>query len=382
MKTNKIYQSKNETETKLDECIRNLVSGGIRILPSERDLCEITGGSRKVLRELIEELTERGRLVLKKRKREIVIPESSGKMISVLFVAIGNYHVETYSWAQLWHYLQKEAEISNIDLQLVLIPSSEQKRKDAIRFLKHSDAKYLILPDVKNILKHDRFDFKKHICIFTDENDTQSEENVISLDNLELGKMAARALYQAGYRRPAIISKRFYPDYLPFVLRTRGVIEECGKLGIALRKKDCLTIDCKSTRNMMISTLDHAEHLAQTNEYDSIFIITDEELLLINSILYEYGVNHERFGLISMDGSGVYERFFYPLPVLTSASEEIARKILQSVCDMEKGGKIGHIRCTPTLLNGEFLHPEMKDQEGKKLYFRHQYKTTKRRKDV
>ena len=369
MKANKIYQSKNETETKLEECIRKLVGGGIRILPSERDLCTITGGSRKVIRELIEELTERGRLVLKNKKREIVMPESSGKKIPVTFAAVGNYHVENYSWAQLWYYLQKEAEISNIDLKLVLIPSSEQKRKEAVRLLKHSDARYLILPNVKKILKHERFDFKKHICIFTDEDDMESEENVISLDNLELGKMAARALYQAGYRSPAIISLRLYPDYLPFILRTQGFIEECGKLGIDLRKKDCFTIDCKSIRSEMISTLDHAEHLAQTKGFDSIFLISDGALRLITASLYEHGISYERFGLITMDGSGAYERFVYPTPVLTSASEEIARKILQSIRNMENGGKIGHIRCAPTLLNGDFLNPGAKIPHKKRITF-------------
>ncbi len=360
MADKKTYQNKEVTRERLNNCIRELTGCGMRDLPSERDLCTITGGSRKIIRELLLELEANGSLIRRNQKREIAEFETKSKEIPLLFSSIGHNMVENRSWAKLWFTLSRLAPDYGIKPELVLVGWPWKKAVPALRYIQSSPAKYLIVTNSYEGFQKNHFDFDSKLSICTDEHCSTICRNVVSLDNREAGRIAARELYNAGYRAPALFAEIHTPSYLPFEYRVAGFREECETLGIPLSDSDIYTMHYhgRSNKANLLDTTAQAERIAKAGKYDSLFSIVDERVPLICDTLLEHRIHYGDIGIISLNGSNISMNYHFPFTVVSSATKGIAMQIIRSVLDVESGRKtsVGQIRIKPDVLNRESLY--------------------------
>ena len=135
-------QSRAVTKEKVQQLIQNLLAQGENAFPSERELALRTGGSRGVIRGILEELEKEDRLRQTPNGR-IINPQAN--QIPLLYAAIGRNMVENYAWAKLWFMLSRLAPSYGIKPELVLVGWPEEKALPAIRQIQESRAKYLIV---------------------------------------------------------------------------------------------------------------------------------------------------------------------------------------------------------------------------------------------
>ncbi len=352
-------QSRAVTKEKILLLIQHLLAQGENAFPSERELVVRTGGSRGVIRGILEELESQDRLRQTPNGR-IIHPQAN--QIPLLFAAIGRNMVENRSWAKLWFTLSRLAPDYGIKPELVLVGWPREKALPAIRQIQESNTKYLIVT-CHELFEWNKFDFNSKFTIFPDEDAIRLHDHVISLDNREAGRLAARTLHQAGYRKPALIADDFSFSYLPLEQRSEGFLEECRNLGIPLHEKDVFQIPLYvgiSEKEILQRVVATGERIAKEDCYDSLFYITDERVPLLCDTLMDLGIAlPEQMGILSLNASNTsqhYRRF--PFTTLSAATEEIAVKILETVAAADHATlkKLKPIRIPPGIHNIETLY--------------------------
>ena len=350
-------QSRAVTKEKILSLIRNLLAQGENAFPSERELAVRTGGSRGVIRGILEELEQEDRLRQTPNGR-IIHPQAN--QIPLLFAAIGRNMVENRSWAKLWFTLSRLAPEYGIKPELVLVGWPEEKALPAIRQIQESNAKYLIM--TCHVFFHSlQFDFDSKFTIFPDEDALRQHDHVISLDNREAGRLAARTLYEAGYRNPALITENYSFSYLPYEQRAKGFLEECRNLGIPREDKNIFTVSLYrgiSEKEIIERVFAVGEQIAKAKCFDSLFYITDERVPLLCDTLMEFGIRlPEEMGIISINATNTSMNYRFPFTTVSSATRKIAEQILKEIARMEreKSFDLKSVRLTPKLHNPETL---------------------------
>ncbi len=329
-------QSRAVTKEKILQLIQNLLEQGENAFPSERELAVRTGGSRGVIRGILEELEQEDRLRQTPNGR-IIHPQAN--LIPVLFAAVGRNMVENRSWAKLWFTLSRLAPRYGIKPELVLVGWPREKAYPAIRQIQESRAKYLIVT-CHDFFQSLQFDFDSKFTIFTDEDALRQHDHVISLDNREAGRLAARTLYEAGYRNPTLVTENFSFLYFPYEQRAKGFLEECRNLGIPREEKDIFTIPLYrgiSEKEIIERVFAVGEQIAKAKCFDSLFYITDERVPLLCDTLMEFGIRlPEDMEIISLNATGSRMNYRFPFTTLSVATEGIATRILEEISRMER----------------------------------------------
>lgn len=371
MPEKKNYQNKSKTTENLQACINRLVQSGIRELPSERELCQTTGGARKVIRCLLAEMEQDGRIIRENSRRLIANYKMRSEAIPLLYVAGGTFSVINASWARLWQELCRQAPEHGVKPELLLMNIHDTTRQ-LVRKIQKSPAQYVVITDIASLVKTVPAELAEKTCIFTDEQAVPNHVNVICLDNLEAGRVAARALYNAGCRRPALYEERHHPDYLPFRLRAQGFVEECARLGLPLGETDryiCKMSTVHLKRNIL-SVIDASDRIAAANRYDSVFCVTDDQVRLIRSVLFDHGITHEDLQIVSVDGANECEHSAVPFASVDTGAKPLATAILQAVCAKASvpDSEIGHIRVATGMRYEEVLRtPHAKTKKIKSV---------------
>ena len=351
-------QSRAVTKEKILSLIRNLLAQGENAFPSERELAVRTGGSRGVIRGILEELEQEDRLRQTPNGR-IIHPQAN--QIPLLFAAIGRNMVENRSWAKLWFTLSRLAPEYGIKPELVLVGWPEEKALPAIRQIQESNAKYLIMT-CHGFFHSLQFDFDSKFTIFPDEDALRQHDHVISLDNREAGRLAARTLYEAGYRNPALITENYSFSYLPLEQRAEGFLEECRTLGSPRGEKDIFQLPLYvgiSEKEILQRVVAAGESIVKAKYYDSLFYVTDERVPLLCDTLMDLGiVLPEQMGIISLNASNTSMNYRIPFTTISAATEELATKILETVAATDNGTlrTLKPIRITPGIHNIETLY--------------------------
>ena len=344
-------QSRAVTKEKVQQLIQNLLAQGENAVPSERELAMRTGGSRGVIRGILEELEKEDRLRQVPNGR-IINPQAN--QIPLLYAAIGRNMVENRSWAKLWFMLSRLAPSYGIKPELVLVGWPEEKALPAIRQIQESKAKYLIVT-CHAFFQSLQFDFDSKFTIFPDEDALRNYEHVISLDNREAGRLAARTLYEAGYRNPALVTENYPLPYLPFQQRGEGFLEECRNLGIAREEKDIFAVSLYyglSEKEIIQKVFSVGEQIALANYFDSLFYITDERVSLLCDTLQEFGVRLPGdMGIISINATDASMSYRFPFTTVSVATGIIAEHIVKEIARMEreKSFDLKSVRLTPKL---------------------------------
>lgn len=350
-------QSRAVTKEKVQQLIQNLLAQGENAFPSERELALRTGGSRGVIRGILKELEKEDRLRQTPNGR-IINPQAN--QIPLLYAAIGRNMVENHAWAKLWFMLSRLAPSYGIKPELILVGWPEEKALPAIRQIQESRAKYLIVT-CHAFFQSLQFDFDSKFTIFSDEDALRNHGHVISLDNREAGRLAARTLYEAGYRNPALVTENFAFPYLTLERRGEGFLEECRNLGIARERKDIFTVSLYqgvSKKEIIQRVFAVGEQIAKAKCFDSLFYITDEQIPLLCDTLQEFGVRlPEEMGIISTNATDASMSYRFPFTTVSVATAKIAEQILKEVARMEreKSFDLKSVRLTPKLHNPETI---------------------------
>lgn len=352
-------QSREVTKKKILSLIRTLLAQGENAFPSERELAVRTGGSRGVIRGILEELESQDRLRQTPNGR-ILNPRTN--RIPLLFAAIGRNMVENRSWAKLWFTLARMAPEYGIQPELILVGWPNEKALPAIRQIQESNTKYLIVT-CHELFEWNQFDFDSKFTIFPDEDASRLHRHVICLDNREAGRLAAHTLFEAGFRRPALIQDDFSFSYLPLEERAEGFREACRTLDLPLTAQDFFPIRLYvgiSEKETLQRVVETGERIAGANRYDSLFYVTDERVPLLCDTLMDLGIAlPEQMGIISLNATNTsqhYRRF--PFTTVSAATEELAAKILETVAAEENGESIfrNPVRVRPGIHNIESLY--------------------------
>jgi DNA-binding LacI/PurR family transcriptional regulator len=361
MSEKQTYQQREITQTRLTGCIRNLVEGGVWNLPSERDLCKVTGGSRNVIRSLLTEMEEKGTLLRRNNKREIANFEKMRKAIPLAFLAWGFNSVVNRSWAKLWLSIEHQAPDFGIKPELILVNGPLPAQQETLRKLQNSPFHYIVATFSK-LTDQPPFELTDKYVIYTDEQVcTVPGQRVICMDNREVGHLAARALAEAGYKRPAIVADILAVDYLPFQNRIEGFLEECARQGLPCSPDDIFRIlvgKGSTTKSRTLDTIDIAERIVQIGTYDSIFSITEERVHILGDIFDECGLNiPDDIALISPNATNTSTMARFPFTTISLATDKTARSILQTVSKDSEGDTSTplHIKLSNGILNPEYL---------------------------
>lgn len=349
-------QPRAVTVEKIRSLIRELLSQEQTALPSERDLSAQTGGSRRVIREILEEM-EKKDLIRMTANGRVINPRAN--KIPVLFVARGRNLIDNQVWARLWQAFLKQTKNMPLSPELQLIRYWPEEIEEDWQEFARKQAQYIICCTDKNLeLPLEQWDAEKKTVIFTDEAYLHYGKPVISLDNVKVGEMAAEELFRHGFRSPALLTPDFSDhSYSPYRKRLEGFSRKCAELGMDFQvERDGFQIYYQKSRlqNYIAKTAE----IAAEKRYDSLFLTTDDQLYLVQEVLHDHQRDVPgRFGLITLNAQNHAESGGVRVNSISHATNEMAAMLADRIFAHADGliPQISSCSITPTIHEGETL---------------------------
>lgn len=349
-------QPRAVTEEKIRTLIRQLLAQEQTAFPSERDLAVRTGGSRSVIREILEEL-EREKRLLRTANGRIINPQAN--QIPVLFVARGRNMIDNPAWARLWLAFVNRTKNTPLAPELYLMRYWPEEIEEDLRELSRKQAKYIILSTNLNLEPMIRqWSAEGKNIVFTDEAYLRYGLPVISLDNARVGELAAEELFRHGFRSPALLTPDFSDHrYSPYLKRIKGFSRKCAELKMDFREeRDCRRVFFQKGR--LQSYIRQTTEIAEQMRYDSLFLTTDDVLPLVLEVLHDQQryVPGE-FGMITLNSQNNAVTGNTRVNAVSNVTNELAEKLADSLLAHADGliPQIPTIAITPTLHDGETL---------------------------
>ena len=350
-------QSRAVTEEKIRNLIRDLVVQEQTVFPSERELSARVGGSRTVIREILEKLEQEKKL-LKTPNGRAVNPQTN--QIRVLFIAHGRNMIGNPAWARLWQAFQIQTKNTILTPELHLVRYWPEEIEEDIRKLMRDPARYAVICSDKYmepLIRH--WIGKKKNLIFTDEAYLHYGQPVIALNNEKVGEMAAEELFRYGFRSPALLTPDYSDQsYSPFTKRIEAFSRKCAELGMDFRpEQDIYRVFFQKghLQNYIWQTM----KIAQEKRYDSLFLTTDDNLPLVLEVLNEQQrpVPGEDLGLITLNAQNNAETSVTRVNSISHVTDETAACLVKNILAHADGliSEIPTISIKPTIHEGETL---------------------------
>ncbi len=348
-------QPRNITEAKIRDLIRERLSVGQTAFPSERELSVRTGGSRSVIREILEEMERHNRL-LRTANGRTINPETN--RIPVLFVSRGRNMIDNPAWARLWLAFVNRTKGTPLAPELQLMRYWPEEIEQDLGDLSRNEARYIILTNHRDLepqIRKWKQDGNKTV-IFTDEAYLNYDLPVITLDNTAVGELAAEELYRHGFRAPALLTPDFSDHwYTPYLNRINGFAETCAKLGMQYQNdRDCYRVFYGKGR--LQSYIRQTTRIAEQKRYDSLFLTTDDQLPLVLEVLHDQMLYIPgKFGMITLNSQNNAVTGNTRVTSVSNATNEIASHL----ADLILAHADGRIRKIPS----QFIHPTIHQGE-------------------
>lgn len=349
-------QPRAVTEEKVRQLVRELLAAGQTAFPSERELAARTGGSRSVIREILEAMEQKQQLLRTANGRSLN-PEAN--RIPVLFVAGGRNMIDNPAWARLWLALVNRMKGTPLAPELFLLRYWPEEIAEDLQTLAQNRARYLILCINRNLepLIRQWCEEKRNI-LFPDEGLLHYGLPVISIDNTRVGELAAQQLFEHGFRTPALLTPDFTDHrYSPYQKRIAGFTRECARLGLDFQpERDCYRVYYGKGR--LQSCIQETTKIADQTRYDSLFLTTDDLLLLVLEVLNDQQrYTPGSFGLITLNSQNNALSGNARVNAISSATNELATLITDRIQAHADGliDQLPTIAITPTIHEGETL---------------------------
>lgn len=349
-------QPRAVTEGKVRQLVRELLAAGQTAFPSERELAARTGGSRSVIREILEAMEQKGQLLRTANGRSLN-PEAN--RIPVLFLAGGRNMIDNPAWARLWLALVNRMKGTPLAPELFLLRYWPEEIAEDLQTLAQNRARYLILCIDRNLEPLiRRWREEKRNILFPDEGLLHYGLPVISIDNTRVGELAAQQLFEHGFRTPALLTPDFTDHwYSPYQKRIAGFTRECALLGLDFQpERDCYRVYYGKGR--LQSCIRETTKIADQTRYDSLFLTTDDLLLLVLEVLNDQQrYTPGSFGLITLNSQNNALSGNARVNAISSATDELATSITDRIQAHADGliDQLPTIAITPTIHEGETL---------------------------
>lgn len=351
-------QQRVVTEEKIRDLIRERLLQRQTSFPSERELSVRTGGSRCVIRKILEEL-EQKELLLRTANGRTVNPHANE--IPVLFISRGRNMIDNPAWARLWLAFSSRFQ-GPLAPELYLMRYWPEELAEDLHLLAQKNAPYIIISSAVNLeplLEKWRNEGKT--VIFTDEAYLNLGFPVIALDNTKVGEIAADELFSHGFRHPALLAPNFNAgfNYSPYQNRITGFCNACRKLGMAFEKEHDL-YEVIHQKGMLQNYIRTTTRIAEHPEYDSLFLSSDDQLPLVLEVLHDQQRDvPDSLGMITLNARNNAVTCPTRVTAISNATNEIAEALINSILAHFDGkiSTIPTIAITPTIHKGETLCP-------------------------
>ena len=354
-------QNRDVTIRKMDAYMAKMRRSGELMFPAERELCIALGCSRCQLREVLDEKATHGEIVQRGRKRSLSISKVNGKKILGRFsyVSYGENMIGNLAWNKLWMRLQPLTESAGIIGELILGGTNSDFDKIVANVANGPETVVLTdtaSPDItKRILK-----LKGKCIIHTDEQYAGSGDNLVTLDNYEVGKTAAEMLAAHGYKKPAFICTNQLKEgalYKMFADRAEGFRFGCRKYGLDFSANSEIWLPPPDELKMIIALVKSAASF-RGDAFDSVFLYTDDKIRFFYGALVEEGVKiPDKLGLVTVNSFDYAINHSPKISSVTHATHSVAAKLAEELKNIFVTGnkKIGQHFMKPTFHDGETL---------------------------
>ena len=344
------YRKHTEVYLDLVKLIEANLDAGKYFLPTETELARQFSTSRMTLRKALETASMNGLITRENKRTTINASRNAGvrKCGRLLFIARANgqtFYLPAVE--RLWLHLVPEIRMNGGSLDLLLVDNDlpVSVYDDAVA---KADIVFLTTPTYTE-WSEERLERLL----------TQSEKAVwglfdplfsrcswgVTLDNLEAGRLAAEALYQAGSRKAIVFTDTLG---LPHSDRVKGFRSEFGRLGgkseLAAKKKD--------VQNPVYYLAGRPRiRQAFKKGCDSAFLASDEGIDIILMDLFAKNLIPGRFKVVSVDGCGQALRHNPPIACVNHATEDVVKEIMIRLGQwgQQTGHPPFHVRIKPKL---------------------------------
>lgn len=320
----------SEALRRLETLVAKLSGEGQVFLPAERLLCDMVGTSRKTLQKALKELEASGVLETGSRGRVISAEPHRESKGSILFIAGGVNWIVLPAWNRLWTAFEAQARAHGWSCERKLFVSNT--KFDAAE-LEGTD--FIVYSDVGGAW-HDefkRFARGAENIIGAQENHTEFLKRVVCLDNRAAGRVAAKLLLDAGYRKPALLRQE--NGYLGFVQREQGFREG---IAAALPGYDVPSLIMRgNTVTRYIQ--DYLDKIGAfcASDIDSLFAVSDGLIDLVYDPFAHTRDIPAEFGLVTLAGSHECLIHHPPITAVTHGSSRVAQGIIELIERIKAG---------------------------------------------
>ena len=344
------YRKHTEVYQDLVKLIETNLAAGRYFLPPETTMARQFSTSRMTLRKALETASMNG-LITRENKRTTIntVPypnlRQCGKMLFVACTIGQNFYFPAVE--RLWLHLLPEIRLNLGGISLLAVdPDLDIDVVDEA--VRHADLIFL----TTNVFAQSAQEYFNAML-------KKAEKAVfglfdpffnrcpygITLDNLEVGRLAAEALYQSGTRKVIVFSDN---PKNPHTDRIRGFRAEFSRRGgevvlAAKRKEIPQPVYYLACRTRIME--------AYENGCDGAFLTSDEGIDIILMDLFKYHLIPEKFKVISVNGSGQALRHNPPISCVNHATTEVVAEILRQLQEWGKNPvhRPFHIKVKPDL---------------------------------
>jgi DNA-binding LacI/PurR family transcriptional regulator len=355
------YNKREKIADKLNQFLQKMRKRGDLILPAERELCKIMECSRETLRRALEYQEGKGNIVKKGRARTLSMKTATDNKVlgRFAFVANGQGMVGNPAWNKLWNALLAKAEKEKIAAELILIPYNSGK-KDMERLLKDAPEILIISTIDSSVVRDLIFSLEGKILITTEEHYGDRVGNLITLDNYEVGRLAAKKLSEHGYKKPALIRYDHFSAknilYIPFTRRYEGFRDGCAEFGMQFSSKSEFPVETGNHYNRVFQLIKHASSVVK-GDFDSVFLYTDDHLPFFYEALSDEQNIPGDIGLITLNSFDVAISHDPPVSSCSHGTAPMANALIDPLKKFFIKGyyDIGRVFVKPDFHEGETL---------------------------
>jgi hypothetical protein len=290
------------------------------------------GASRMTVRNALLELELEGVIEHGQRGRTIVSrnPAPSTPKGRIVFLSSGVDWIVIPAWNRLWMRLSEMGRAAGWTCELKLFGNGEPFSAEGLR-----DDDFIVLSSIYASQMEDFLEYIKGRprVIGVHEKHVGCLPHIVALDNRAAGRLAAKILLDAGYRKPAILRQDNQDPCFP--LRGEGFLSEvAGRLpGYSPLRFE---FDSRIQEKYVLACVRHLDEMKAADS-DSMFVATDELIGLVYMPFSHARRIPDEFGLVTLAGS--HESLVHQprITAVSHASSKVAAAVLRLLEGMRDG---------------------------------------------